>query len=334
MEKNITIQSLHEQSYIGTIEKIGAGGITFTQDGTAWKAPRSNTRWIVDLKYKDSEGKPLTYKKVASLAECQSTQGSYYTDGTNLWIRRVKDETISGDEILIILNTANLFIYTNSKQLTLKDTSFFYNWDTAQHACVKITGTPDSKIIGINSSFSYGGGNGFESINNGLVMMFNCNSYYNGHDGLNYHETPITTNPYSLVFEYNCKGYYNGQRTGRTQGINNGSTAHEGIYILRVGTVAFENDGPNIADVNGCFSVCFNCMAYNSARPYQDGRKAGFVFSNEDSVKSGKAYLFNCAGGGKETQGIGNQSNSDIFIRTFKGSNIEPSVLKNLKYLS
>ena len=293
----------------------------FIADGTAYKGTRSLVSWVIDKKYKDAKGEPIPLTKAVSAIDCQNTPGTWFTDNASVWIHRQANEAIDSD-ILMLLNSNYLNLNLNGKRLVLDGVRMFYNYYTTGIGNVKITGNVNSTLYAKNTVFAYGGGNGLENINVGKTFLFGCKAYKNGTDGFNYHETPASASPFGFVFEFDCEGFENGNRPGRTQGINNGSTAHDGVTTLRIRSKAWKNEGPNIADVNGCLSVLMDCLSYDSIRPAADNVKSAYYFDTTGALKTGKAYLINSIGGGVGTHSIGSDGLIDVYVRDFKGRDI------------
>jgi hypothetical protein len=167
--------------------------------------------------------------------------------------------------------------------------------------------------------------NGLATLYVGEVYTLNCTAGYNKSDGFNYHGNGGAT-PYEFVFEYNSHSYGNGDGAG----INNGSTCHEGMTVLRVGAVCYNCDGPLIVDVNGCYSVNYDCTGYNSTKTTDSPTRAGFFFNDSAPLgKAGKTYLINCNGGGKDTYAISSDGIAVIYVRNFKGKNIHSNAVLN-----
>lgn len=86
---------------------------------------------------------------------------------------------------------------------------------------------------------------------------------------------------------------------------NNATTGHEEAYILRVNSKGWNTKGPVLADVNGCYSICYDCAMNDSIRTDHPTEKTAYQFANvaygDDKGKNGKAILINCEGGGIET---------------------------------
>ena len=159
--------------------------------------------------------------------------------------------------------------------------------------------------------------------------MFNCGAIGTMRDGFNYHNY-LGYGNYSFAFEFNCVAYNNGIRD--TNNNNNSTTAHDGYNILRIGCIGFNTKGPVLADVNACYSINYDCTMYDSFLNGTPEVKSAYWFDDTgDTGKTGKSYLINCNGGGKETKAINTDGIAKVNIHNFKGNNVNTSVLNYLE---
>lgn len=291
--------------------------INWTADGTAYKCTRSAALNVVDTKFKDLYGNAQQYKKVGSVAEVQAQKGTWYTDGTSVWVRRL-DDSVANDEVLVILAAGKCDVTIGNGDLILKNIEFLKTTpDTQSTNGLRVTSTGTGKVYLQNCYSRFNTNNGFSFVDVSEVYSFNCSTSYNKMDGFNYHVT--VPEKECFAFEYYDSSYENG--ASNTEGNSNVSTAHDGMKILRIGTVGFNCNGPLIADVNGCISVNYDVMVSNSLTS-NAATRAAFYFDEAGTTKQGKAYLFNCTGGGLNTWGINSDKNVEIYVRKFNGTNI------------
>lgn len=320
LNNHTVIQSKNakNESLVGSFE----GSLSWSADGTAYKANRSAVTYLFDAGHRDQYGLPELYKKVASVAAVQAEKGTWYTDGTAIWVRRL-DDTAPNSDILALLETSAPRISVFGKRLVFKNIKFFntYTAGTPWNA-MEVTGDRGTDLYNINTAFCAGGRNGLATKFVGRVFSFNSIASHNGSDGFNYHASQNAENPY-FAFEWHCKAYNNGLVQYDGAGKNNATTAHDGIAILRVGCIGFDCDGPILADVNGCISVNYECVMFNSKRSLFD-TKAGFYFDNALANTPGVAYLFGCQGGGVDTYSISSDKIIEIYVKNFRGKNVLP----------
>ena len=99
-------------------------------------------------------------------------------------------------------------------------------------------------------------------------------------DGFNYHQH---NGIIPKIIEINCLGYNNGLDSAND--INNGSTIHDAEKIIRVNTFAWNNKGPNFADVTtGTESWNMGCIGFASASGIKNLGPIDFGF-NAGNVK-------------------------------------------------
>ena len=326
INKNIALVSDTETN-IGSIETQ----LSWTKNGNAYQTTRSAVTDVWDKKNRDFANKPVQYKKVSTLAECQNTKGSWCLEGTTLYVRRMDDLPIDGD-IMVLLQTGSLmFDLQSDVKLIFKNVNFLCAHDLNPN--VKIfSATNKGQFIGVNSNFLGSQAmNGLQIENIKHSWLFNCGAIGTMRDGFNYHNF-LDTGDKSFAFEFNCVGYNNGIRDTDNNNNNNATTAHDGYNVLRIGCIGFNTKGPVLADVNGCYSINYDCIMYDSLLSGMPNVKTAYWFDDSgDTGKITKAYLINCNGGGKETNGINTDGTAKVNVHNFKGNNVNTSVLNYLE---
>lgn len=276
-----------------------------------YKITQSKTYNILDvmnLKVLDDADMPKAYQRVSSLSECKNMKGSYYQADSSNDIycnphlnHLIKDVVLLIPTTIVNLNpsTPNTVIFENigfpSDSLRVNPSSlncqlYFFN--------CKFYRNPND-AIGFNGAYH--------------AYLFNCLASHGSKDGFNYH----TTNPNSLAVEVNCHSFNNGvlklNNGNQTTHSNNGSTAHDGMSVLRVGCTYWNCEGPIVADVDGCYSINIGCKAADIIDT-NTGVNASFYFSN-----SRKSYVIDCEGGGKNVE-YGVVGDSNTVVSGFKGN--------------
>ena len=325
INKNIAIVSDTETN-IGSIETQ----LSWTRNGLCYQTSRSAVTDVWDKKNRDFANKPVQYKKVSSLAECQNTKGSWCLEGTTLYVRRLDDLPIDAD-IMVLLQTGSLmFDLQSDVKLIFKNVNFLCAHDLNPNVKIFSSGNK-GHFIGVNSNFLGSQVmNGLQIENIKHSWLFNCGAIGTMRDGFNYHNY-LDSGENSFAFEFNCVGYNNGIRDTDNYN-NNATTAHDSYNILRIGCIGFNTNGPVLADVNGCYSINYDCTMYDSLLSGTPLVKSAYWFDNSgDTGKTTKAYLINCNGGGKETKGINTDGTAKVNIHNFKGNNVNTSVLNYLE---
>lgn len=327
LKNNTVIRAKNNANEVltGSIENT----LTWTEDGNAFKTNRSAVKNVLDNNVRDKHGLPVNYKKVSSIEEVKATKGSYYTDGTDVWVRKF-DDTIPDKNLFLLLNTWSPHFSIFGKRLVVENIKMFNVYDsTNSRDCMRVTGDRGTDLYVINSAFNNGGLNGLAVKYVGRTFVFNSICSMNGADGFNYHAQQSPNDRY-FVFEWNCVGFGNGVYQPAGAGKNNATTAHDGMAVLRINSEGYECDGPILADVNGCISVNYNCVMYDSTRD-KGSTKAGFYFDNAIAQEPGSAYVIDCVGGGNNTYSLSSDKNIEVKVSNLKGYNILPN--QNIKSL-
>lgn len=287
---------------------------TWAEDDGVYSTSRSAVLNVWDAAVRDYRGIPLWMDKTDTLADCQSTPGTWYTDGSTVWVHHL-DGRQPDENTLLTLDTGSFeVVVRDGKTFFTENVKYMMTNSVNKNALRVLAATGDTAYMkAINCAFcgSYTrNGLGAEKIQ---TYLRDCTASYNGFDGFNYHDD--VNNVQAVAIEVGCHAYANGTRQ---TGTNNGSTAHDGMRVIRCNTVCYDNYGPNIVDVNGCYSFNINCYAAKSTRP--DGvSKANFYFDNVLAASNGKAWLIGC-GGSDSLYDISTDAGFQVFVRGWKGA--------------
>lgn len=227
--------------------------LTWTADGASYKATRSSCFNVVDIKGSpDSNGiyPPLT--QVTSVALCQSTPGSWYTDNVTVWVHTSDNRQPDIQVELVIANSELNFNLGAGSTVYLEALNV-----RAGHVAPNGT-NGQGRFVQKNVKISLAGGtqsNGLAVNNVKECYSFNCITAYASDDGLNYHYAATPTPRQALAFESECISYSNGRDTG-----DQASTCHEGASVLRMNGTYTGLTGTAITDVNGCDTVILGCI--------------------------------------------------------------------------
>jgi hypothetical protein len=302
--------------------------LSWTADGTSFKATRSSVYGVFDNKYKVEYGLPTRYEKKTTKADCDVTKGSWYTDGTSVWVNTLDGRTPDTD-IFPCLNVSLWKVIMGADKKFIVRNIIGLNGSEGQAFNIYSTGNT-GHVIQDNVKFINGQGiteNSVEIKGIKYSWAFNVITAYGGRDGLNYHVAQTDVGTQSFVFEYNCMSFEQGL-TDTVNFNNNCSTAHEGIRVLRIGTIGYKSKGPVIADVNGCYSILIDCAAHDSLINTGRSTKVAYYFDDAPSTlatnPNGKAILINCQGGGDVTWAISGDAsfkNGKIQVLNFIGQN-------------
>ena len=326
IEKNLKIMPHKDIEKVIASSSSAGGGYSWSKEENVYYTSRSLLEKVYDSKFKDARGNFVSVERVDTLGECKATPNTYYYSNNIIYIHR-KDSSAPDDDIHLITQLGiNLLFNVNNCKFFIEDIQFAYNSrvSSSDQECVKITGNIGSEFIHRRCSFGASRLNGLAVDTKGHVYGFHSDAHNNNTDGFNYHDT--SGNAKGFVFEFDCYASFNGNTGGSTF---NATTAHDGMAVLRVGSIGHDCRGPILADVNGCYSINVDCNMYDSTRS-SGSTRAGFWFDNAGtSGRIGKAYLINCSGGGVGTYTVNTDRLVEVYTKNLKGNNIPEAVLLN-----
>lgn len=246
-----------------------------------YETVRSNVADVIDIKNKQS------LKKVNSISEVDSTDSSWYTDNTKVYVNCgfVPDELI-----VPILKGSSIQIDNIPTDLYIENVNFIGGNNVLQ---IDLVQSNNLYLKNVSLSFGNYSYNGLTVTGGKNVIVQNCQAYNNGYDGFNYHVGKDKSLP--LITEINCTAFENGSDKG-TSGTksNNGTTTHDGITSIRVNGVYARNDGGNVADVNeGTKSWNIGCSAFESYQGKDFQTASGSYMWLEDCIAYGSEYSIN-----------------------------------------
>lgn len=299
----IRSRSLNGRTIIGQIRhRLGTGFTShFVPFEGVYKAIVNSSNTVdypVNFKRLDSNGLPFVYTQVLSLTDCKLKKGTYFVETVNtsdIYVNPFDEDEIKDLQVarrLSILPTSSLGAY----KIMFENITFLA--DT-----FKMTGTSiDSRFYLFNCKFYRGLQDAIAFTGVYKAYLFDCVASHASKDAFNYH----TTSTDSLAIEVNCAGYGSGKskflgtEANATTGSNNGSTAHDGMHMLRVGCDYSECEGPIVADINNCYSISVGCNTYDILST-TTGIKAGYYVqcdTLDPSVEKPK-YIIECKQSGK-----------------------------------
>lgn len=313
----IRSKSTNGFSWIGRFERPNTSGETtgnWVAENNIYKITQSKNYEVIDIfnyYFDQDKSMPTPYVKVSTIEECKNNKGTFYQNSNDVDVYCNPHTNHDINKCLLLVSTGMLTINSSVKsKVFLKDVGFPSN------AFKYNTSNIESEIYMDNCKF-YRNQNDALSLN-GIYKAFinNCVASYGSKDGFNYHSTSEN----SLVVEINSTSYGNGKYKmiggNTTTHSNNGSTAHDGITIIRVGGNYYDCQGVIVADVNDCLSINYGCSAFDILEG-NSGYKTAYLFENV----SKQAYLFDCKGGGINTD-YGVKGNNNTHIIGFNGKRI------------
>ena len=241
---------------------------TYTKNGNVYSTNRSNVVSVIDLKY-SPEG--FAYEHVASATEVGNTKGSWYVDSSNvLYIQTIDGRAPDANICVNLYNgleVKNASIYLENITLIGGEVNgnIYVHSDVANNTYT--FGAKNCRFL-----YSYGS----NSVNKNAVFITdielaifeNCVCAFARSDGFNYAMGSIKAPKF---IELNCVAHDNGTNEAGNVNNNNGSTAHNGCYGLRINGQYYNNMGPNVSDVGtNQQSICFGCSAFSSTSTSTD----------------------------------------------------------------
>lgn len=162
---------------------------------------------------------------------------------------------------------------------------------TTNSSFVTNTTTSGQTICFVDCTFCDGGANGLSAKGSDVICV-RCVAYGNKLDGLNYHDNSSGENVYiPNVLEIDCKAYNNGTSESGSDSCN-GSTAHDGVKIIRLNGEYYSCYGGVIAEIartgeEPTISVNYGVLAHDSTGT--SDYKASFWASINTQM-----YLYDC----------------------------------------
>lgn len=283
----------------GTCILSAEQALTYTADGGAYTATRSAVEWVYDTDFTDANGTYQRLDLAASVAACQATAGTWFTDGADVWVHTSDSRDLSADNSGI-----KVFLGVQGGQMQSNNTLYIENIDFEgfYRFCVRMQNTSSAggaKFYMNGGSAKYaqegevGNGNNIrlDGVDEAILKdVVTADAYL---DGFNYHDLNgvITT-----AYEIDCESYdcgYSGSAS------NNASTIHDGSKIIRVNGVYQGAEGRNIHDIDDG-SISIN-LGSNSNNSRGSGTSNDINFTNGDGDGGlSKMYLINCKSSGSE----------------------------------
>lgn len=272
LSKNVSIIAKNK------CQVLMADPLSYTKysDGV-YKTTRSNVARVVDFE------KKIKFKDVSSLSECQSTPGTWYQNGSDLYVHCINGEEPTLKKIFVLLNAGTFIsVDASSKNISvyLKGFEFIGGVPTLE---TKNSSTTKATVLldGISLLFSCHRAKGAAYIAGANCYSKDCTVAYADEDGFDYQEL---NGQKAHFIEVDCHAFANGSNLG-VQG-DNGSTSHTDAKGIRVGGMYYGNLGPNIADVIGnTQTLNYNVTTFDSKRDID------FPFNFQ--ISDGEMWIYN-----------------------------------------
>lgn len=267
---------------------------------------------VINVAKDDGFGLSPLYSEKTSIAQVESTRGTFYQSGTTTYCNPHLTDNIND----LVISTMINYVPSRAEHKTIMFENIIFMNDSTRPNY-----TNGVDLYYFNCGFYRGySGDAFTIDGNYNVYLLDCVSAWGNKDGFNYH----SDSPNSLAVEVNCKSYGNGMYKrsvgNSTTHSNNGSTAHEGMNMLRVGSHYWNNEGPPVADVNDCYSISIG-VKVGDILGTTTGWRDAFHLSSELGESIKPKYVIECESYGKNiTNGI-HAPQGNAYYMDFIGSN-------------
>lgn len=304
----------------------------FTQNEqftNVYQTSRTSTIGVLDISLKDQfVFKRLT--KVDSIQAVSQTEGSWYTDGTNVYLRMFNDIIPNNDNCLVDLklSASNMSFQNFNKDTTIYlENIYFLN---ASSGNIMIDNNSEYNVtlvlnkcklmnnFAVNYSLDGLSNKGANSI------LYDCICCYSNKDGFNYHYSSNTNNQAQGV-EINCKSvssgiYANNTNVDGNSTDNQASTAHNNCKVLRINCDYAQSYDNNICDINNSITVNVCLNLFDAI-----GNSSSDFNTQNDAI----AYLYYCnMKGSKSKTNLVASNNSKIYVKNCKFDSSEGNIIE------
>jgi len=292
----IPTQSCLIQGANGQVVCIVGDAHTWTLDqGTTYQVARSNAKRAFDMAAFDADGDFYEFTLAASLAACRATPGSWYTDGTTVYVTRLDGAAATSANTMVLLQSQNAIRATTSGNMHMyRITQYGGN-----NGCIKISGNATGKFYAEDCSFKYSANatyvDGVQSLDYALCVFNRCTAAKNQKDGFNFHAANSVL-PTAVLFD--CWGYGNGTAAASTS--NNGITAHDAGICISMNSLCWGNVGGDIAHANTGtlgISIC-DCALGGISDIARGGEVPGGI--GFQATQGATVYKYDCQGSGDD----------------------------------
>lgn len=286
-------QSCLIQAVGGPVICIAGDSHTWALDtGTTYSVARSNAKRVIDMASFDADGDFYEFTLAASLADCRSTPGSWYTDGTTVYVTRLDGAAATAENTMVLLQAVNAIRATTSGNMHMYGITQY----GGNNGCIKISGNPTGKFYAEDCIFKFSATSTYidnvQSLDYALCVFNRCVASKSQKDGFNFH-TANSVIPVAILFD--CLGYGNGTATGSKS--NNGVSIHDAGLLIDFNGRYWGNVGGDFAHANTgtlAIGVCTAAMGGLSdiARGGEVPHGVGF-----QATQGATVYKYDCFGG-------------------------------------
>ncbi len=313
----LLIEAINGRARVGLFDNLTwtkTGGATYTYQTARAYAIRAR-----NMEYVDEYGFARTYTWVTSAAAVDATEGSFYTDGTTVWVHPHNHDEPNINNARIDIQQRNLN-WSCNQNLFLRG----FDFEGGQEGCLSIGGGSTNTIVlddctmryAVGSNLQNGGttyATGARISSCGLFAAFGCDASKNSRDGFGY---VADAGPIPGGLLVNCRGWLNGE--GGSQS-NNGYTSHEGVKSVSVGCDWRHSYGTNSGHVNDNTQVW--SVGDVAGASMGDVKLGGAITAAAFGAWMGSAtvWLDSCRDVGSD-MGVFSGDTGKIYIRNHRGT--------------
>ena len=304
-------------------------------DIDSFKLPGTGEVWVAkdgnDSTGTGEESKPYATitKALTTTAKTIHIKEGTYEQGTDYssWVD-VKNRNLIGHGTVIFQNDSSGHSTTASENVYVENITFKHGNSSVSNAAFFASCTSSGQTsCFVGCVFCDSGENGLTLTGIDAVLI-NCVANGNKLDGFNYHAKTSNGSTFiPNVIEINCVGYNNGSAESQNDSCN-GSTAHDGVQIIRLNGEYYSCYGGVIAEIGGANegdpttkSVNYGVLAHEST--VSGDNCASFWASYNTEM-----YLYDCSCYGG-TYDISALNDAKVVSRRLTTGRDEPSVKKS-----
>lgn len=189
--------------------------------------------------------------------------GATWIDTTNKFIYAQRADNSAPDANIIVLSGTSGAVISNTSGASL---TFWMekmrHWAPTPFKLTAASGVTPT-VVGDDCDFNFSNAADGCGLTSGGILAYwnNCRARWNERDGFNYHG--VAADAFLAAtsvkgHEFNCDGSHNGWDV---TGTNNGSTAHDGCAVVRLGGRYTDNQDRPVDDINNARSWNMGGMA-------------------------------------------------------------------------
>lgn len=324
LKKNLTapvcIEAVYGRVITGTFDDL-----TYTKTtgrNNVYESARSNAVCAFDPRVDTTNFHNKTYAKVNSVAECDSTPGSFYTDNVSVYVHTFNSTPANNKNTRITLNAIgasfggnhDIYVY-GFEFLGGNNGAFSANNGSGNSVVVNKCKAMYAALGSWPSSITPK--DGFQINGCSVFCAFDSEASFNSKDGFNLHDEGAVK---PSMITVNCSGFDNGKVTGAAASCN-GVTVHDGLSAIDIGGIWLGSVGTNAGHVDNDTHVWhFGSVAGNSDGDIYNGGSINYGGFGAWSGTA-KLWLSNCTDEGCRV-GVLASGGAEIFTRNHSGTGL------------